>query len=525
MKTRVLALLLSLFFHYTFPSATAQVPLKQWDRTFGGTGYDYCYTAQPTSDGGYILGGESTSGRSGDKTQAGAGDWDYWVVKVDATGTKQWDRTFGGSAWDYLPAVQQTTDGGYILGGSSISGISGDKTQPNLGAHDYWIIKLDANGVKQWDRTFGGNNSDMVSAIQQTSDGGYLVGGYSQSGVSGDKSQANLGAYDYWVVKITATGVKQWDRTFGGPGIDFLTCLQQTSDGGYLLGGESRTDPNPEITAANSLLFNMWVIKLDANGTRQWDRTFGGSGYDGVARVQQTADGGYLVGGSSTSGISADKTQPSQGSTDYWVLKLTASGVKQWDKTLGGSGGDGLTALQQTADGGYLLGGTSQSGLGGDKTQTSQGNNDFWLVKLDGNGTTQWDQALGGSGSDVLCSLQPTGDGGYILGGHSDSGSGGDKSQASQGQNDYWLVKLGAGPLATVAATKPAPLTAFPNPATTHVTVQGQAGTPYQLLSPVGHVVHTGQVGDPPLNLHALPAGLYLLRDPTTGRLSKLVKQ
>ncbi|MEO5674431.1 MAG: hypothetical protein ABIQ74_07265, partial [Chitinophagales bacterium] len=163
-----------------------QNPLvKQWDARFGGSDYDWLLSLQQTADGGYILGGYSDSGISGDKTQASQGGYDYWIVKTDAGGVKQWDARFGGSNDDYLFSLQQTADGGYILGGYSWSGISGDKTQASQGANDYWIVKTDAGGVKQWDARFGGSSDEYFNALQQTADGGYILGGFSLSGISG----------------------------------------------------------------------------------------------------------------------------------------------------------------------------------------------------------------------------------------------------------------------------------------------------------------------------------------------------
>ncbi|MBO0358462.1 T9SS type A sorting domain-containing protein [Hymenobacter sp. BT186] len=509
------------------PQATAQAvaPTKQWDKTFGGSGIEYVDGIRQTSDGGYIIGGTSFSGISGDKTQASQGDSDYWIVKVDASGTKQWDRSFGGTAQDILYSLQQTSDGGYILAGQSDSGIGGDKTQASQGSFDYWVIKLDASGTKQWDRSFGGNTSDYLYSVQQTTDGGYVLGGHSYSGVTGDKTQPNRGLADYWIVKVDASGTKQWDKTFGGSSEDLSSTLQQTSDGGYIIGGASESGSSGDKTQPRQGLSDYWIVKLDASGSKQWDRSFGGSDDDYLQSLQQPSDGGYILAGSSSSGSSTDKTQASQGGVDYWVLKLDASGAKQWDRTIGGSNNDVLNAIQQTSDGGYILGGKSNSSIGGDKTQASQGSRDYWLVKLSMNGTKLWDRTFGGNSEDAFEALQQTSDGGYILAGWSESGISGDKTQASQGSFDCWIVKLSAAPLATTAATISPALSAYPNPARTQLTLRGPLGTPYQLLNQLGQVMLSGKLTNQPLDVHSLPAGLYLLRDQTTGRITQLVKE
>ncbi len=431
----------------------AQAPLpKQWDKRFGGSDLDNLYSLQQTMDGGYILGGRSASGISGDKTEDSRGKHDYWVIKIDANGIKQWDKRFGGDSYDALYSLQQTTDGGYILGGYSYSGISGDKSQPSQGSSDYWIVKIDASGVKQWDKRFGGSNDDKLYSLQQTTDGGYILGGYSASGISGDKTQDNRGDDDYWVVKIDANGEKQWDKRFGGSSDDYFSSLQQTTDGGYILGGLSTSGISGDKTQNSRGNRDYWTVKIDGNGIKQWDRRFGGSGSDWLNSLQQTTDGGYILGGFSSSGISGDKTEDRQGATDYWAVKIAANGIKQWDKRFGGDSYDALYSLQQTTDGGYILGGRSTSGIGGDKSEASRGNWDLWIVKTDADGIKQWDKRFGGSDDDFFYSVQQTSDAGYILGGFSKSGISGDKTEDNRGDFDYWIVKLGCPPSAKVAA-------------------------------------------------------------------------
>jgi hypothetical protein len=454
-------------------SASAQIaPAKQWDKTFGGSSTEILESIQQTSDGGYIVGGSSDSGISGDKSQTSKGGADYWIVKVDANGTKTWDKTFGGSAHDQLYSLQQTSDGGYILGGLSYSGISGDKSQPCVGVTDFWVIKLDANGNKTWDKTFGGNNIDLLSSLKQTSDGGYILGGSSTSGISGDKSEANKGFDDYWIIKLDANGNKIWDKTFGGNMREGLTALQQTSDGGYILGGTSNSGINGDKSQALIGEIDYWIVKLDANGNKTWDKTFGGINEDGIRALQQTSDGGYILGGSSDSGISGDKSEVNKGNfapgsfatNDYWVVKLDASGNKVWDKTFGGNTQDLLFSIQQTSDGGYALSGRSDSGISGDKSEASKGLSDFWVLKLNGAGNKVWDKTLGGVNEEELHSLQQTSDGGYILAGYSNSGISGDKSQICLGSQDFWVVKLAPDVLGVKESKSSFNLSISPNP-------------------------------------------------------------
>ncbi len=336
-------------------TATVHAQEIEWQNTIGGNNTDQLYSIQQTSDGGYILGGVSISDISGDKTENSQGDYDYWVVKLDSTGNIQWQNTIGGSGYDQLYSIQQTSDGGYILGGYSNSGISGDKTESSQGDYDYWVVKLDAIGNIQWQTTIGGNDADWLYSVQQTTDGGYILGGYSLSDISGDKTEGTQGGNDYWVVKLDASGNIQWQNTIGGNNDDNLTSIQQTTDGGYILGGYSYSDISGDKTENSQGSDDYWVVKLNASGNIQWQNTIGGSGYDQLYSIQQTSDGGYILGGYSESNISGDKTENSQGFDDYWVVKLDTTGNIQWQNTIGGSNFDYLTSVQKTSDGGYII--------------------------------------------------------------------------------------------------------------------------------------------------------------------------
>ncbi|KAA9345550.1 T9SS type A sorting domain-containing protein [Adhaeribacter soli] len=461
----LLGVLTSCFATLSFKTIAQTAPVIQWDKTFGGSGFDELYSIQQTADGGYILGGSSDSGLSGDKSQSLQGTSDIWIVKLDANGNKIWDKTFGGNDYDILGSLQITADGGYLIAGTSDSDISGDKSQPSQGYVDYWIIKLDASGNKLWDKVYGGNTIDVLTSALQTADGGYILSGFSDSNVSGDKTHPSRGRTDYWIVKLDLNGNKLWDRTFGGTELDDSPKIKQTADGGYILGGNSTSpvsgDKSENTQGAEP---DYWVLKLDNAGNKIWDRTFGGGDEDLLYSIQQTSDGSYLLGGSSKSGVSGNKVQPLKGSRDYWLIKLNNTGTRIWEKSYGGLNNNFCSSIQQTADGGYILGGWSDFGIGGDKTQMGRGNADFWIIKLDTSGTKLWDKAIGGSDIDNLLALQQTSDGGYILGGISNSQAGFDKTSQSKGLSDYWVVKLGAEITGFNEAELTLPIAIFPNP-------------------------------------------------------------
>lgn len=416
--------------------------VKYWDRIFGGSAEDVLYSMIPTPDGGYLLGGNSNSGVGGDKSEASRGQEDYWVVKIGAGGGKIWDRRFGGTDYDHLAATIPTSDGGYLLGGYSYSGAGGDKSEASRGSYDYWVVKINADGSKAWDKRFGGSDSDQLSALIPTTDGGYLLGGSSASDADGDKSEASRGSYDYWVVKIDAGGSKVWDRRFGGTSGDQLTSMVGMPGGGCLLGGSSYSGADGDKSESSRGQDDYWVVKIGSGGGKVWDKRFGGADYDDSTAMAPTPDGGCLLGGYSYSGASGDRSEASRGLDDYWVVKIGAGGGKIWDKRFGGADSDDLCALVPAADGGYLLGGYSSSGVGGDKGEASRGGFDYWVVKIDAGGSRVWDKRFGGLYFDALYSMILTPEGGYLLGGRAYSGADGDKSEVSRGQGDYWVIHM-----------------------------------------------------------------------------------
>jgi hypothetical protein len=417
---------------------------KGWDRRFGGSMDESCSSVAtaPAGDGGFLLFGSSSSGPDGDHTESNRGQEDFWCVKISVFGDKIWDKRFGGADRDFGSVAVATRDGGYILGGTTGSGAGGDKTQGSRGGWDSWIVKIGATGSKQWDRTYGGAGIEELAALIQTRDGGYLVACNSSSGAGGDRTQSSRGDVDYWIVKTDSAGRKQWDKRFGGNGADICADAIQTRDGGYLLGGQSDSGAGGDKSQGSRGGEDYWIVKLDAAGRKQWDKRFGGAGGDFLFSVAQALDGGYLLGGYSRSGASGDKTAAPLGNDDIWIVKTSATGAKQWDVACGGAGDDGLGMILPTADGGGLIAGDSDSPVGGDLTQAPRGGEDFLAVKLSAAGTKQWVRRYGGSANDNARAVCRTVDGSYLLAGSTSSGAGFDKTEDSRGDRDFWAVKV-----------------------------------------------------------------------------------
>ena len=397
-------------------------PVIKSQKSIGGTNYDQLVAICKTKDGGLIAGGNSLSNKKYEKSQNFRGDQDYWVVKMDSTGKIQWDKTIGGLGYEDFKSVIQTYDGGYALIGESASPISDEKSEDSWGGNDYWLVKLDSMGNIEWDRTIGGSGTEYIDNVAQTKDSGYILAGSSDSPISGYKTENTRGFFDYWVVKVDKRGHKIWDKTIGGNDYEFCSPVLLTNDGSILLGGFSQSNISGEKTEDSRGGYDIWLVKISAQGKVKWDKTIGGNDFDNAEEIIQTDDGGYFMSGNSSSNISGEKTEDSRGGSDYWIVKTDSKGNKLWDKTFGGSGDDHQNLggpLEKTSDGGYILGGTSNSYISGEKTEDSRGDYDYWVVKVDVNGNKQWDKTIGGTGYDVLASIKETAPNNYKVAGTS----------------------------------------------------------------------------------------------------------
>lgn len=417
----------------------------QWQNTIGGNNIEWCDFIELASDGNYISGGYSYSDISGDKNENSRGLNDYWFFKIDdISGNLLWQKTIGGNSTDHLTSAKETKDGGYILGGYSNSGISGEKTQSSRGADDYWVVKLDANRNIVWDKTYGGSGIDRLKTIIQTDDGGFLIGGESDSNISGEKTENRKGVIDIWLIKIDAFGTIIWQKTIGGNETNLVSSIIQTTDKNYIIAGSSNSNISGDKTQNSKGGSDYWILKIDPNGTIIWQNTIGGNNGDYAKSIIATSDGNYIIGGSSSSMISGDKTQNTVGnSNDVWLLKLNNNGQLIWQKNIGGDSTDELADLRLTADKGLILGILSYSKISGNKTEISRGESDYWIVKLDSDYNIEWDKTIGGDKIDSPHAIVQSRDGNYVAVGWSQSNKSGDKSENKSGLQDIWAVKIG----------------------------------------------------------------------------------
>jgi hypothetical protein len=348
-----------------------------WIKTYGGTYPDWANSVQQTSDEGYIIVGSTYSFGSED------GQNDVWLIKTDENGDTTWTKTYTKTSEELSNecgfSVQQTSDGGYI-----ITGYTGNMA---TGLFDVYLLKTDASGDTTWTKTFGeADYIDIGFSVQQTSDGGYVIAGVTTSYGEGE--------VDVWLIKTDENGDTNWTRTFGGTENDEGNSVQQTSDGGYIIAGGTTSygEGTPDSP-------NVYLIKTDANGDTTWTRTYGGAGDEEGESVQQTSDGGYIITGVTTS----------YGDGDVWLVKTDANGDTNWTRTFGGTYLEWGSSVQQTSDGGYIIAGVTES--------YGEGQADVWLIKTDANGDTNWTRTFGGTGDDEGYSVQQTSDDGYIIAG------------------------------------------------------------------------------------------------------------
>ena len=425
-------LFLTLLFAVLCGFTYSQSWIIDWQNSLGGTSDDKAQSIEQTLDGGYIVAGNSWS-VDGD-VNGNNGSNDYWVVKQDASGSIQWEKTLGGSGNDYAQAIQQTDDLGFIVVGASNSN-DGD-VSVNYGGNDFWVVKLDGLGNILWEKSLGGTNDEQAYSVTQTIDGGYVIAGYSNSN-DGDVS-GNNGLSDYWIVKLDPSGNLLWQDSYGGSLMDYGTSVKSTDDGGVVVAGYSRSSDGDLLSVGNAGLYDYWILKLDVSGNILWERSTGGSDNDYAQSIKQTVDGGYIVAGASASCCASTSHI---GGMDYWIVKLNSSGVVSWERSLGGSEDDYAFSVTETSDGGYAVAGTTFSSSF--DVTTNNGFSDYWVVKLDGTGNIDWKKSLGGSDFDVANDIKQTSDGAYVIAGYTSSND--MDVTGNNGDDDYWVVKLTLG--------------------------------------------------------------------------------
>ena len=404
----------------------------EFNLVYGSTAAEQVFAADRDADGNYLLAGTIKS-QNGDP-----GNPDAWVLHLDRQGKILWQKNFGGSAHDGASAIASTKDGGSVFAGYTHSN-DGD-VSGNHGNSDAWVVKLDKSGNKEWQTSLGGSASDHASSILQTNDGGFILAGQTAS-TNGDVSN-NHGGTDAWVVKLDRNGNKQWQKTLGGTGSEGAQSVMETSLGGYIMAGYTNSNDG-DVTGyhpgwgMNLGSFDGWVVSLSNDGNILWNKAFGGSRSEVINSLIRGMDNSYTMAGYTRSNNDGD-VGANHGDVDVWAVNIDKEGKLQWQKTLGGISGDMANFATATQDGGYMLAGITSSNEG--DVTGNHGAEDAWLVKLDKDGNKQWQRALGGSGYDLARVVMQRANGSYIMVGATGSKDGDLAGQ--QGAGGVWIITL-----------------------------------------------------------------------------------
>lgn len=454
-------LLLSfLFCTFVAVSAVAQGPRIFWQRGLGGSYNDQLSSIIATQDGGYLVGGHASSDANDQKSENSRGTFDFWLLKYDSDDRLEWQKTLGGTDWDQLNSMIQTSDEGYLLAGWSYSNASFEKSENRRGDRDYWIVKLSPTGAIEWQKTMGGQGSDVAYAALETANGDFLVGGSSASGQDGDRTAMSRGAEDFWLLRFSAQGALLWQQAYGGSGADALRTIARTTDGTYWLGGSSGSGETGDRSLPNYGGQDFWLVRVNDAGEVIWQYAAGGSEDDRLMGVLAEEGGGLILAGDSKSGATGSKTVESRGESDYWAIRLNENLELDWQQAFGGTQEELLTEAMSTLDGGFILGGHSNSQNTGDKTDTCRGLRDYWLVKVGSEGQIIWQRTIGGDQDEYFDGMAQLPNGALLVGGATNSGVSGDKTEGNRGNADYWLLKLVGEPTGTSASSALAPAAA-----------------------------------------------------------------
>ncbi len=467
---RFLQLILFTFLLNAMPGFS-QAPEIEWQKSYGGSGEDIAKAVVQTADGNYVFVGDTNSS-NGDVVGY---EWsysllrrDYWIVKTDPIGNIIWQKLYGGFYNDLVTSIKNTTDGGFIVSGYSES--SDGEVAVHIGNYDYWILKLDSDGNIEWQKTLGGSNEDYATNIIQTSDGGYMTIGHTKS--TSGSVVGNHGLFDIWIVKMSSLGVVEWRKAYGGTNDDKMSeaygnySLIQTPEGGYLFTGKTKST-NGDITS-NQGLNDIWLVKIDDIGTIEWQKTLGGTADDFGHSLLLASDGNYILTAGSAS-VDGDFTT-NFGATDLWVLKIDPSGNVIWKQAFGGTNSESYqySNVIETQNGELLVCSYTTSTNGDATGNHSYGSYDAWLLKLSSSGVKQWHRCFGGRNWDEGFQVIQTNDNGFMIAGYNSEHHNqvGADWTVNNGTYDAWLIKLAPEALSIAEnASATALLTTYPNPA------------------------------------------------------------
>lgn len=475
-----------------------------WEKTIGGKHSEYLFDMTPTPDYGFILAGSSLSNKSGSKTTNNQGNLDYFIWKMDKDGEEEWQLSLGGDGADMLKNIVSTNDGGYMLGGYSNSGKSGDKNDSLRGRNDIWLVKINAKGGIDWQKTIGGTGDDKLVQIKQIKGGEYLVVANSNSAISGEKQDKNLGGLDYWILKLDKNGNIIWQKTYGGIYNDEVKSVLYTKNDEIIIGGSSNSPIGESKFLDSNGGFDFWVLKLDSDGRLKDQKVFGGESDDFLNDIIET-DKGYIIAGTSSSNVGGGKSVNSEKHNDFWIIKTDFNFENDEQFSYDFKGDDYLTSIIHNPESKEIL-------LGGYQMEEKTFKKSYISLIVNEKGEEIWNKTLSTDGSDLLRKVTQTRDGGFVFAGNSNGKISGDK-KSFQGKDDYWIVKLRAKEKEKEIEIK---LEAFPNPTEQYSNIvinhEYEEGM-LSIIDMAGRVLHTESIyyDMVPIDLGNFPEGIYVI--------------
>lgn len=516
MKRTFALLWATLSFNLITNTIICQAPAIEWARCYGSSGTDIAYEIKKTSDSGYIIVGRSDAADGDVTQNHGYSDLWIIKIDNEGTiewekslGGSNYDCYSNGQIRIYA-GIELTHDGGYIIATNTTSN-DGD-VSGNHGESDYWIVKVNSVGDIQWQKCYGGTYSEYAMDIEKTSDGGYIVVGTTNSNngdVSGNHN--NDGSTDIWVIKINDTGELQWQKCLGGSFSESASSVRHTPEGGYIIAGHTRSIDGD--VSHNYGENDCWVIKLNGTGNIEWEKTLGGSEWEELHgnSIEITSDNGYILAGTSES--SNGNLTNNNGGQDYMVTKLSVSGEIEWSRCYGGSDKEEAYSIKQTYDGGYIIAGAACS-IDGDVSGNNGILRDYWIVKIGAAGALEWETHMGGSVNDWAYSIIEESPGSYIIAGYGGSSDG--DIVGGHGGADAWVVKLtGTVGMDEEPTTHINTTSIYPNPASAHITLSNIArGSIITIHDSNGKLMHEAVVNDTQaiINTTQYASGVYMVQ-------------
>lgn len=438
-------ILIALFSITTF--LNAQNPNISLQKTFGASKDDKARDMIQLSNGDLVICATSDSDISGDKTENGFGGNDYWIFQTTLSGNIVWQITLGGSGNETGYSIIQTSDGGFLVNGNSQSAISGNKTVPNYGGIDSWVVKLSAMGQLEWQKSFGGLDNDIAGPMLALPNGNYLICNSSFSGVSGTKTEPAKGVTDYWVLTIDNLGNVVNEMVYGGVGSEYLKSVSLLPSNNILFTGSSNSDISGDKLQNGYGANDYWSILTDINGTIINSSTEGGDEYDDAQSVV-SRNSEMVVFGTSDSDVSGSKALGAFGLGDFWVISVDENLNRKWEAVLGGANWEGVFGdvggVYYNAINQYVFCGSSLSDVSGNKTigafDVDYG--DLWVVGLDTLGIKQFEFVAGGDGQETYGKIIESNKNTLYVIGLSNSDVSGNKAVANNGGTDLWWIEL-----------------------------------------------------------------------------------